>query len=275
MKELPHRRLVLAALALTLVLFIVASVLWYAFGPATTPLIVALGILVVLLAMIGVGRQLDIAASRRHDLALRQIQALTSLQRILPLRLPLRTLGKWAVNPDFGELLLRLIVVNRPDHVLELGGGVSTLIGGYALELNGCGRLISLDHDAGYSEVTRRDVREHGLDAVVECVHAPLVDIDTDLGRQPWYDLSVLKSIPPIDLLIVDGPPKETSGLARYPALPLLLTHLSARAIVVMDDGSRPQETEISRRWCETLPGFKREFVATSAGAWILRRAEH
>ena len=98
-----------------------------------------------------------------------------------------------------------------------------------------------------------------------------LENIDGQEG--PWY-----KGVPDIlgnrkvELLIVDGPPREIFRMARYPALPMLYEYLSEACTVVLDDVSRNDEKEIIKRWLELYPEFKIEYIREGHGIAMLTR---
>src|SRR5215203_2800261 len=91
----------------------------------------------------------------------RQIEALLMLTKCLPLRHPLPPMRGASVSPDLALLLHELVQTHEPALVVELGGGVSTLILGYALESAGTGRLIAFEHDAAQARRTAALVRRH------------------------------------------------------------------------------------------------------------------
>lgn len=201
-----------------------------------------------------------------------QLESLTAIYNTLDIRVPLPPMREWAVSPDFGCELVRLIRRYRPEHILELGSGVSTLLACYALRANGSGRITSLDHDARWGARTESHIHEHGFDASAHIVHAPLGGrmIDTTLWQ--WYDSEVLPSLPDVDLLIIDGPPASVGPLARYPALPVLIERLKRSSVVVLDDSDRPDELEIVERWNAEFGPFEVERPTTEKGMAILRR---
>jgi predicted O-methyltransferase YrrM len=134
--------------------------------------------------------------------------------------------------------------------ILECGSGASTLWASAALRYRGGGHVTTLEADAHFGAETRARLAEHGLESWATVVDAPLVDTETPgRGHQPWYDLSGLGDLTEVDLLFVDGPPRSTAELARYPAVPLLLPRLRVGALVVLDDTNRPDEQEIVRLW--------------------------
>lgn len=203
----------------------------------------------------------------------RQLQAVQSLTHLLPLRAPLPSLAGWAASPELAATLYGLVRHEKPRVIVELGSGVSTIVMGYALEQNGAGHLYSLDHDAAFGEETRQRLAEHGLADYAEVLDAPLTDQPLDGETWHWYDPDALTDLPPVDLLVIDGPPRETQPHVRYPALPRLVERLQPRATVVLDDADRPEETEIVRRWREQFPAFAHTRVESPKGTAVLRRS--
>ena len=79
-----------------------------------------------------------------------------------------------------------------------------------------------------------------------------------------WYDLGpqLAGLTEKIDFLFVDGPPGKVQTLSRFPALPMLASHLSPRAIVVVDDGAREDEMRMVEMWGEIDGvGFETEML--------------
>ena len=109
---------------------------------------------------------------------------------------------------------------------------------------------MALESSADYADSTRVELAKHRLQDRAQVLHAPLVDT-TVPGRenQPWYDISVLPDLPPVDLLFVDGPVGSIAHQVRYPAYPLLADRLAPGATVVLDDTGRPAEAAIAQAW--------------------------
>jgi hypothetical protein len=63
--------------------------------------------------------------------------------RVLEGGAPLPLPGGWAASTDLLGELIRAIAARRPQRLVELGSGVSTLVIAAALRNNGAGRLIS------------------------------------------------------------------------------------------------------------------------------------
>lgn len=210
--------------------------------------------------------------TRQHqDEQLRQIQALLSLHKQIPLRAPLPPLTGWAASPALAQTLHALVRDVQPRHVVELGSGASTLVVAYGLEANGFGHITSLDQDAHYGAATTEQLRLHGLTARARVVHAPLRPWTLDGQTWSWYDLTDLPD-EKIDLLIVDGPHGELQRLARYPALPALIDRLAPDAVIVLDDANRPDEQRILDRWCERYEELALSYAPSPKGTAILRR---
>jgi len=202
-----------------------------------------------------------------------KIQAISEIQKLLPLRLPLRPMTGWAATPELAVTVLRQIIFNKPQTIVELGSGITTLINGYGLEkYNPSGKLISLDHDKDYAEITRKELNQHGLGTYIDLHVAPLIDTDLDGEQFKWYDLSDFPENAKIDLLIVDGPPVSTVKFARYPALPLLADHLSENCKIIIHDTNREEESGIVSRWLEEFPEYTADIRQTDKGIAILSR---
>ncbi len=186
------------------------------------------------------------------DLRARQAEGLISLATFLPLRAPLPPMGGFPMGADLGIELVSRIVATRPKLVVELGAGVSTLLGAYALEKVGGGRLVSIEHDPEWVAITKERLALHGFphDTVeVDVRHAPLVPREVDGASYRWYSEDALRDLEGIDVLVVDGPPNSTCDLARYPALPVMSPRFSSSCVLVVDDTGRHPGTEVVRRW--------------------------
>ncbi|MFV2145938.1 O-methyltransferase [Isoptericola sp. G70] len=168
---------------------------------------------------------------------------------------PMPVLGaNWAATaPTVLFLVDEVLGRDARRTVVECGSGASTLWTAAALRHRADGGHVwSLESDAVYAEVTRENLKRHGLEAWATVIDAPLVETSVDeLGTaQPWYDLSGWpEGVTDADLLFVDGPPGVTARFARFPAVPRLVPHLRDGALVVLDDTNRPHEREVVRRW--------------------------
>ncbi|KOX24158.1 class I SAM-dependent methyltransferase [Nocardiopsis sp. NRRL B-16309] len=215
----------------------------------------------------------------RHDYE--QQVAWNELTRHLdtaPFMPPLRG---WAASPDVLRVLVRHIDRLRPDLVVEFGSGASSVWMGYALRRAGGGRLVAVEHDARYAELSRALVASHGLDDIVEVRTAPLTGIEAvtvAVGDEQvstadrWYDAAILDDLEGIGLVFVDGPPKATGRHARYPALPNLMPRCTEDVVFVLDDADRPDERAIGDRWLAEYPALHRTEEHAEKGAHVFSR---
>ena len=181
--------------------------------------------------------------------------------------------GGWAMDPHLGKTLAQVISRHNPKCILECGSGTSTVFMAQRVMLEeGGGQVYALEHLERFARETRLKVSDHGLDRYAEVVTAPLRIWDVDGDERPWYgiDPDRLKQIPSIDLLVVDGPPKETSDKARYPALPILSDRISEECVVILDDGDRDEEMKIAKEWARNFD-MEATYISGGKGGWILQ----
>jgi predicted O-methyltransferase YrrM len=178
------------------------------------------------------------------------------------------------MDPPALAELARIVSERQPETIVELGSGISSLVMGLTLRRLGRGHVTTYDHDLDWADETRRRVAALGLSDLVTVVHAPLVEVEVEGTRRPWYGLADALPGKPIDLLVVDGPPGTTGGdgLARWPAFPMLASHLSDGAVVFVDDVSRKDESTMVRRWLAGTSGWKSRRVLTEHGVAVLER---
>lgn len=202
-----------------------------------------------------------------------KIQAIGEIQNLLTFRAPIPAMNGWAATPELAVTVLKEIIRNKPNTIVELGSGVTTLINGYGLEkYNPKGKMISIDHDSDYAAITNSEIELHGLENVVELRVAPLKKVNINSTAQTWYDSSAFEFKAKIDLLIVDGPPVKTEKYARYPALPVLHEHLSDSCTIIIHDTKRKQESAIVKNWLNEFPSFQESKLRTDKGISVLSR---
>lgn len=193
----------------------------------------------------------------RSDL---DLQGAITLYSILSPTRPLPEMGGFALTASKCATLMRLILHEKPVEIVELGSGVSTIVMAYCLRKIGHGRIQSFEHDSVFVEQTRKMLRQHGLDDIATVVYAPLVPQDNVNGRL-WYDVSKLGVTSPIDLLFVDGPPRRSAQLARYPALDFFAEKLKPGSWVVLDDTDRKDEGLIAKMWSKCYENLKEDWL--------------
>lgn len=181
-----------------------------------------------------------------------RVQAINEISSLLNLRAPLPPMAGWAATPELAITVLKTIQAEKPDFIVELGSGVTSVISAYTAEnFSQNSTILSFDHNQNFSEQTRKEIELHGLSSFIKIIHAPLTARKIDGQEWMWYDMNekLLKSN--IDLLIIDGPPVKTQKNARYPALPILHPYLSDHAVIILHDSDRQTETETLNKWTE------------------------
>ncbi len=155
----------------------------------------------------------------------------------------LPNLGSWKADVGFLRLIADHIEELKPETVVELGAGATSLIAAKALQKNGKGRVVTFEQHGQFAGATAQWLRDNGLDSDIR--HAPLKPAP---GGWPgyWYDLT---SVPDkIDLLIIDGPPWTIHPFARG-AAETLFDRIPVGGALLLDDAARPGERIVARRW--------------------------
>lgn len=179
-----------------------------------------------------------------------QIEAQQQLHERFEPTATFRAAGGWALAPTVTLEIVDLIARTAPALVLECGSGLSTVWLAYAIQEQGHGRVVALEHDEGYAEQTRTMLRRHGLETVAEVRHAPLQPTAVGGSEMLWYT-APMDDLGDIGVILVDGPPSTTGDDARYPAVPLLRERLVPDATIILDDITRPDERAILNRWLD------------------------
>lgn len=205
---------------------------------------------------------------------IKQVESLFSIFSVLKITHPLPPMGGWVISPDFGKIIVDLVLEKKPKIILEASSGVSTIIASYCLKQLGEGTVISLEEENKYAEVSNNALIKHGLKDIANVIHAPLKEIEIEGKKWIWYDLTKIKDIKPIDMLIIDGPAQygREQPMIRYPALPLLFDSLSDEAIIILDDADRKDEKNIVELWLKQFNCFEVERIDTEKGTVILHR---
>lgn len=201
----------------------------------------------------------------------RQIEALGALDKELAMPHSLPPLRGWAASPDFLMELLRHARRDKPRTVVECSSGSSTLVLARCMQLNGGGKVYSLEHEPMYAAQTRAELARLGLSDYAEVLDAPLGPFVQDGQNWPWYQHKVLPAGLAIDMLAIDGPPMTTGPLARYPAGPALFAQLAPGGAVFLDDAARAEETAILARWRREFPHLTQSARDCEKGCAVLR----
>ncbi len=282
----PRRKYLLLAGVVSLLFSGLALLGWFLVGEVA--LIVALGAMLGLLMVIQIEshhriqkatqfllqqQKVILQQQNNIDNQVKQASSLVSIFSSLKINHPLPKMGGWAISPDFAKILVDLVFEIKPKVILEASSGVSTLISSYCLKQLGEGKVISLEEDKNYAEISKNALLEHGLNDIATILYAPLTEVEIEGKKWRWYDTTQIQGIKPIDMLIIDGPSQhQREAMIRYPALPLLFDSLSDNAIIVLDDADRKDEEQIVKRWLEQFQGLELEKIATEKGTAILRK---
>jgi predicted O-methyltransferase YrrM len=213
-------------------------------------------------------------ASKHRDQVLSQVSGVIGVYATLKPEIPYPPFGGWAITGDCARRLVELILTDRPSSVIEIGSGLSTLLVAQALEVCGAGgHILALEHEKTYLDRSVALLAQHGVSHRAQVIHAPLIETDIRGEIFRWYDLSSCRLPDQVDLIFIDGPPKATGSLARYPALPLLIDRLGPRGVVLMDDANRPDERSAVKRWQEEYTGLEVAYHKDSNGTFEIRRS--
>ncbi|MGD2171008.1 MAG: class I SAM-dependent methyltransferase [Gammaproteobacteria bacterium] len=261
----PYQTLKLQSLVLALLFVLVTLVGVRFFSPLVVILITAsIGVVALSWRLFrALNKQIEIQQFK----VFRQSEALAGLYGTLDIQRPLPRTRHRAASPDFLHLMAGEIFRLQPELIVEAGSGTSTLVAAYCLRKLGRGKIISFDHLEKYADISRETIDSHGLAEFAEVVYAPIREYEIEGRSCQWYDDTVLESIDRIDMLIVDGPPRNIAADARYAAVPLLIKKLHEKSIVLVDDGARPGEKEIVAKWKQNY-GLHYTSELTEKGAY-------
>jgi predicted O-methyltransferase YrrM len=175
-------------------------------------------------------------------------------------------LGSWKADTYFLKRLVDAIERLRPQTVVEIGCGATSLVIARALQLHGGGRLTSFDQHAEFADKTAQWLADNGLSADIRV--APIVHSPSEWASV-WYALPVVP--PKIDLLVIDGPHWALNPFVRGRA-EVLFDRISRGGMVVLDDAARPGERVVASRWRKRWPGFRFELLGGPAGTLVGER---
>ena len=212
-----------------------------------------------------ISREINKAALENKKMSMtsyRQTEAFIQLSNLLQFKSPIPSTRSWAASPDLLLLISETVKKNKPSLVVELGSGVSTLV----CAKSGARKVISIDNSDEYGTKTRDLLKEHK----VRGVEIRIAQLRPYANGSEWYDVSTLKDLKKIDLLIVDGPPGSKNSEARYPALKEFKDKLSAKAIVIIDDVNRDGERKLAEDFAKALPNHTLTILDHEKGTAII-----
>ena len=194
----------------------------------------------------------------------RQGEYFTQLLSLIKFTAPLPPTRSWAASPDLLLTLMELVRKNRPKLIVELGSGISTLI--MAKASQGRIKIVSIDHSEEFAQKTREILKEHS----VKNVEIRVAPLKNHASGSDWYDLTFLKDLKNIDLLVIDGPPGSKNPKARQPALKEFEAKLSPKAVIVIDDVNRDGERELAEMFAKAFPKKNLEILPHEKGSAVI-----
>lgn len=198
-----------------------------------------------------------------------RVKEYRSLQQQLKLIQGIPYTENWTAGADFLQIIVDDCLETKPSLVFECSSGLTTLMLARCCQINGGGRVVSLENGQEYAEATRSYIEKYGLQEFADVVFAPLISKKFDDVEYSWYSIEKVPE-DDIDMLVIDGPSGYIGKHARYPALPVCYSSLASQSKVYLDDAARPDEREIVSLWCARFPGLSHEFIETTRGCSIL-----
>lgn len=178
----------------------------------------------------------------------------------------------WSLDKNTTSFLIRLVLAFKPHHVMEFGSGLSTRAFAWAgAELDESCRITSIDHDPVFGRGTIDQLEFQQCKAQVQLQISPLVLRDCAGMLAPMYfiDKSKIDVGDPVDLVLIDGPPKDLGG--RLGTLFQIMDFARSGTLVLLDDANRPDECHAIKVWRSVfgtaiemipLPGFPKGLMA-------------
>ena len=162
---------------------------------------------------------------------------------------PLPPPGGWALGPDAIRYVLQWMDLHASQQIVELGPGTSSVL--LTRAGSGVRSFYGVEHDRKYLTAVEELLAYHQV-SNYRLIHAPLERQSVDGNDVDWYAVAGLDELPrQVDVLIVDGPPNLGGVGSRAPAWPLLRNRMKSGALVLVDDTSRADESEMVGRWLE------------------------
>ena len=193
------------------------------------------------------------------------------VENFLGLKTALPITEDWSAAPDFLYLISEYCLKEKPEKIVECSSGTSSLVLARCCELNGGGKVYSLENGKQYVESTQNQLAAFSLSTYCDVIYSPLESIVVNQHSFQWYSLNKFKQNN-IDMLVIDGPPGFIQKNSRYPALPLLEKFMAKECIVFLDDAARDDEKNIVQQWLKIYPEFEFEYINNERGCSILKR---
>ena len=182
-----------------------------------------------------------------------------------------------AVHPSTLAWVINDIRINRRQHIVELGAGLSTQL--IAKCLQKCypegpvPTFTSVEENEEWIGYLRNLLNKDDLGKYVTFVHAPR----TLTENGSWYKKEVLTQSlanTGVDLLLVDGPSIMQSSQRedRFAAIEYFLPRMADRYTLFVDDAERPAERKLLQVWGERE---QLTFETMNAYLGVITRGEH
>jgi predicted O-methyltransferase YrrM len=198
-----------------------------------------------------------------------QLAAYVSLRDRLDLRRGMPYSRDWSASPDFLEIIVAHCLDAKPATVMECSAGITTLMLAKCCQLNGRGKVYSLEDGEEFARKARAHLDRYELGAHASVIHAPLQSNTVNGIDYLWYSVDKLPD-QTIDMLVIDGPSGFIQKNSRYPAIPELYEKLSDQCVVFLDDAARVDEKEIVELWKAEYPSMEYEYIRTERGCSVL-----
>lgn len=191
------------------------------------------------------------AAARDRNLY-QQIASYVDLRAIVGAEAEIPPLRGFAISPDMGVFLVRLLERLRPASILELGSGFSSVLLGRYCARHG-GRVTSLDHDEDYRRKSAALIEGWDLGRDVDILLSLIETHDAGEGRSfPFCGPEPLGATGrTFGFLFIDGPPISFGPTVRGGFLPLFGRFLRPGCHILLDDYYRKGEQEVVSAWVE------------------------
>lgn len=211
---------------------------------------------------------LNVASQKSDD-----IYAMSILQPLLSGKDYLAINGG-ALRPFCLAYILNEIIINKRKSIIEFGSGISTILIARLIKENGLPvSFVSVEHNIEWIEVLNKQLKRENLTDFVKIEHINLVDQNTEIGKVLSYDSKSILNITAgnkYDLIIVDGPPANTSKIrySRYPVFLNLRKNLFNEYCLIIDDANRKGEKEIINRYKNSYPKLEFSLVGKTLGVF-------
>lgn len=169
----------------------------------------------------------------------------------------------WNISRWLANYLMTHLSDRRPQSILEVGSGISTLfLAAYAAQNKS--KFICLDHDPVFYGQTSRLLKRFNLNKYVDLRLEPLVKLDTPAGSYQWYAVGFFGSF---DFVFIDGPPKDEGRMGNLFAI---APHLTTKSEVWLHDANRKHEQACQELWKNYFK-FKARHIPEDRGILMMQ----